>query len=170
MNIEEVYKIIRCWELDAGESFIEYFGDNFCGIDDNEIMEWMLQKGYITEEKLSIFKENDSKWKTISECMNGYEVDYALFPYGECDEEANFKSELIIAEYLIEKNKLEKLEMFAFEGKGWASFKNEQNKKKYQEQLKHRISKWDDEDHKEYEKILALSIDEINERLEMENN
>lgn len=36
---KETYKIIKCWEWDAGESFIEYFGDNCWGINEIELIE-----------------------------------------------------------------------------------------------------------------------------------
>lgn len=164
MNQKEIYKIIRCWEIEAGEGFIEYFADNACNLDEDEIMEWMFKKGYIDKKKLDLFKE-DGGGIGVCDCFCAYEVDSALFPYGECDEEAIFKSELIIAEYLIEHKKENSLIEFAFEGQGWASFDSEEDKQDNKNALQKCINSWDEKDDKEYEKIINLKIEDINARL-----
>lgn len=167
MDKKEIYKLIRCWELENGEGFIEYFGDNCCEIEEDEVMEWMNKKGYISNTKLSIFKK--VRWKTICDCFCGYEVEYSLFPYGECDEDANFKSELIIAEYLIERGLIDKLLEFAYEGKDWACFKNEETKQNYKEYLQDRICAWNEKGDEEYNRISNISIEEINKKLSKQN-
>lgn len=169
MNQKEIYILIRCWEIDAGEGFIEYFGDNYGGINHDEIMPWLAEKGYITSEKLELFKNTTKKYIGLGDCLQAYEVEYSLFPLGECDEEASFKAELIIAEYIVEKG-LEKLLLdFAFEGEGWASFDNEEHKEAHKQGLQKCINNWDDDDYDGYFNVLKLSVDEINERLKKEN-
>ncbi|HDK7194917.1 TPA: hypothetical protein PTV74_003224 [Clostridium botulinum] len=163
MNKKEMYILMRCWELMNGEGFIEYFGDNYGVIEENNFMNWMNEKEYINDEKLKIFK--NAKWVTICDCLCGYENSYSLFPYGECDEDANFKSEVIIAEYLLEKGLEDRLIKFAFKGEGWASFDDKEDEISYKNELKEYLNNWNDDDNDGFERINNLSIQEINDKL-----
>ena len=177
MNQKETYKIIRGWELENGEGFFEYFGDNGCNINTVSLMFWLYGKGYIDVNKINLFAEAlDNAKKSYGrpssgDCLCGYEKEYSLFPYGECDEEAQFKAEIIVAEFIAEnKSYEERLRKFAFEGEGWASFDSEKDKIEYAEGMHKYVDNWDAKDDEEYEKVLKLNIGNINGRLLEENN
>jgi hypothetical protein len=166
MDQKQMYILARCWEIQNGEDFIEYFCD-YWGVKKTEIMEWMNEKGYIDNEKLELFK--NAKNVTMCDCLCGYENDFALFAYGAGDEDASYKSELIIMEYLLEKGLENKLLEFAYEGEDWASFDSEEQKNDYKDELNKYIKNWNDNDNDGFQRIKDLSIKEINDRLFKEN-
>ena len=167
MSIKDIYKILICWQYENGEGVIEYFGDNYGFTSEKELMEWMYKKKYISKDKLDLFYK--SGYSTICDCLCGYEIFYSLFPYGECDEEADCKAIYIISEYLYENNMIDKLKEFAFGGKGWAYFDSKEEKERYNKNLRNRINSWDESDDEEFNKIYSISIKDINNRLEEEN-
>lgn len=178
MTQKEAYKIIYSWESDAGESFLEYFIGNCSNVIIPKLVLWMYRKSYITLDKLNLYSTkyiNAKAWylQPDYEVLCGYEDMYALFPYGQTDEIALAKAHTILAEFLVMQEVwVQRLYEFAYNGKGWSTVDQDNPKelKEHNKRMSDEIESWSERDDKEYETILALSIDEINERLEKEFN
>ena len=172
MNKKEVYNLITTWENMNGESFFEYFGDNESCIHTVSLMFWLYGKGYIGIDKMNSFSEKFNKAEktyqrpSASNCIVGYDIDYSLFPYGECDEDAKNKAILIVSEFISGNTIYEKrLTDFAYEGKGWASFDTDKDKIEYKEEIIKINNGWNKRDELDYEKAIELNIEDINKRL-----
>lgn len=94
---EQMYEYIRKWEMDAGESFLDYFDGS---LNEANLLFWAMGKGYITEEG---FKA----WENEGSSVSGDDIVYGEEPYsivkwdnGEWVEEDYEKAMKILAEFL----------------------------------------------------------------------
>jgi hypothetical protein len=81
-TIEEMHKDLRNWEMEAGESFLDYFG---ASLNEFVFMIWCHGKGYITGEQLLAFESDnpcgtgylygDEEYSVVQEIDN-WEVGY----------------------------------------------------------------------------------------------
>lgn len=101
-----VYSIIRQWEREAGEDFID---SNECFIDGKEILDWMLEKGIVDKEKYDHIIENNETW--IQDLLLGYETGLLN---GECSFPSNDKAYQIISEYISESKELREKFIYDF--------------------------------------------------------
>ena len=101
-----VYAVMNQWMCEAGEDLIDY---NESYIDGNEILEWMLQKGYVTKEKHDQVIENEETW--IQDLLLGYETGVLN---GECDFPSHNKAYQVIAEYISEHKSLREEFIYLF--------------------------------------------------------
>ena len=101
-----VYAVMNQWMCEAGEDLIDY-NENY--IDGDKILEWMLQKGYITKEKYDQVIENGETW--IQDLLLGYETGVLN---GECDFPSNNKAYQVIAEYISEHKTLREEFIYLF--------------------------------------------------------
>ena len=101
-----VYAVMNQWMCEAGEDLIDY---NESYIDGNEILEWMLKKGYVTKEKYDQVIENDETW--IQDLLLGYETGVLN---GECDFPSHNKAYQVIAEYISEHKTLREEFIYLF--------------------------------------------------------
>ena len=104
---ETVYEAIKTWEQDAEEGFTDYFDTT---INTASLMFWCLGKGYIDKTKMDLWLKDleteamgDSN--ILSECLSGYECDFAIFPTSKdmTDEqyyEAEDKGLKVVAEFI----------------------------------------------------------------------
>jgi hypothetical protein len=93
---EQMYKDIRAWEMDAGESFLDYFDGS---LNEANLLFWAMGKGYIGEEGFKVYEEED--------VVSGDDIVYGCYPYsivkeGEngWKEEEYEKAMRILAEFL----------------------------------------------------------------------
>lgn len=93
-----VYSVIMQWMREVGEDFID---QNECFIKGEEILEWMLSKGYITIEKYDEVIISEETW--IQDLLLGYETGVLN---GECQFPSNKKAYQIISEYISENKEL----------------------------------------------------------------
>lgn len=148
MGTERIYKLIRAWEIEAGEGFFDYFEGS---VNIVNLMFWMEGRNYISKKKLNDFCNNSNKFISLWSALCGYEDSFALFPYGECEEECMTKAISVLAEYISNNDIYEKrLEDFLKEYEAYSYQMNEIIK-----------SDWLEE---EYLKTCQLSIDELNEK------
>jgi hypothetical protein len=173
MTQKEAYKIIRCWECEVGEDFFEYFIDNCDLIHIPKLMLWMYQKGYVSLDKLNLYATKYINAKEVYNQPNydvliGYNTPYSLFPFGESDELAIFKAEVIFAEFItLHETWCQRLYDFAFKGKWWSSI-NQEDEDDVNENIKRMeniIETWMDGESDDFDIILALSIDDINNKI-----
>ena len=101
-----VYAVMNQWMCGAGEDLIDY---NESYIDGNEILEWMLQKGYVTKEKHDQIIENEETW--IQDLLLGYETGVLN---GECGFPSHNKAYQVIAEYISEHKTLREEFIYLF--------------------------------------------------------
>ena len=148
LSTKQIYKLIRAWEIEAGEGFFDYFESN---VNEVNLMFWMEGRGYISRYKLNEFCNRNTKWISLWSTLCGYEDKFSLFPYGECEEECMMKATEILAEYMSYNDVYEKrLNDFLNE---YFSYKKEMDKSL--------ASDWLEE---EYLKTCQLSVDELNEK------
>lgn len=144
MDKKHIYKLIRNFEYEMGESFTD---QNESIVNDKCLMFWMLGKGYIDGSKIVAYTK--ARFTELNNVLCGYENEFALFPYGQCEEECHFKAMEILAEFISEVQI-------------------------YQDRLKEIIDedpeylssyeKYDEEFEEEYNLATSLSIDELNEK------
>ena len=101
-----VYAVMNKWMCEAGEDLIDY---NESYIDGDKILEWMLQKGYVTKEKYDQVIENEETW--IQDLLLGYETGVLN---GECDFPSHNKAYQVIAEYISEHKSLREEFIYLF--------------------------------------------------------
>jgi hypothetical protein len=98
---EEIFESIRNWEIDAGESFVDYFDGRL-----NEVnyLFWCLGKGCITSEQFQSWEEEDIAFS--NDIVFGTE-NYSVvqepdfdFSNREVYDEAYDKAMMILAEFL----------------------------------------------------------------------
>jgi len=80
-----------------GESFTD---QNETIVNDKLLMFWMLGKGYIDGNKIVAYTK--ANFTELNNVLCGYEDEFSLFPYGECEEECNFKATEILSEIISE--------------------------------------------------------------------
>lgn len=90
------YLSIMQWMQEQGEDFIDY---NERLVDGDEILDWLLEKKYITEEKYGSIKEDNETW--IQDLLLGYES--GVMKNGECSFTATKKSYQLIAEFISDR-------------------------------------------------------------------
>lgn len=103
MTKEEIFKLIREWEMNAGESFTDYFGSDM-----NELtfMTWCFGKGYINREQYNLWVKN-------MHTLEGNDANYYVYNgYGEdvpwavissdWNEEDFEKAYMVLAEFISE--------------------------------------------------------------------
>lgn len=109
MNKEEMLKIIKDWEDEAGESFIDYFESNIKPI---TFMWWCKGKGYLDKYKMDLWIESYNNKTLEATCANyyisGYDVLFSIFPQTSEDDDENYKQEEkgleVLAEFLTESD------------------------------------------------------------------
>jgi hypothetical protein len=110
---EEMYKAIRNWEIDEGESFLDYFESN---LNEYNLLFWALGKGYINEKG---FQEYELNYK--NNCYTGDDIVYGNYSFSiirQKDDKFWIGSEyeeamLILAEFLSSsKTYQERVDMF----------------------------------------------------------
>lgn len=146
MDKKHIYKLIRNFEFEAGEDFID---QNEHIVNAKCILFWMFGKGYINGDKIKIYGEDPNQnFIGLTDVLKGYEAPYSLFPYGECEEDCHFKAMEILAEFISEcemyQNRLMKI-----------MNEYEQNSS---------YLKRDKDLDEEYNFAISLSIDELNEK------
>lgn len=97
-SIKHIYKLIRNFEFEAGESFTDQFESSF--IDERTFFYWMVVKGYISKEQIEAYEK--AHFTELNNICTGYEDDFSLFPMGECVEDCHFKAMSILAECITE--------------------------------------------------------------------
>lgn len=107
-KIKSIYKLIRNFEFEVGESFVD---QNESIVDDKCMMFWMLGRGYIHPEQIDSYVH--TKFTELNNILCGYDDAFALFPFGEASEECHFKAMLVLAEFIsgieIYQNRLAKI-------------------------------------------------------------
>jgi len=101
-----VYSVIIQWMREAGEDLID---TNESFIDGKDILQWMLHKEMITEEKYNTVIKNNETW--IQDLLLGYETGLLN---GECDFPSNNKAYQIISEYISESKELREKFIYYF--------------------------------------------------------
>lgn len=101
-----VYSIIIQWIREAGEDFID---SNESFIDGELILDWMLNKGMVSQEKYDHIIENNETW--IQDLLLGYETGLLN---GECSFPSNEKAYQIISEYISESKELREKFIYDF--------------------------------------------------------
>lgn len=96
-SAEQMYKDIRNWEYEAGESFGDYFEGS---INEFNLLFWATGKGYITPEQLQKY-ENKKEHTSLDDIIYG-EEEYSIV---KADEEKSFDEQYeeamkIFAEFL----------------------------------------------------------------------
>lgn len=99
LDKKHVYKLIRNFEYEAGENFVD---QNESIVNERCMLFWMLGKGYITGEQITMYAEDSSKLIDLNYILNACEVPFALFPMGNQEEETHFKSMEVLAEIISE--------------------------------------------------------------------
>ena len=143
MDKKHIYKLIRNFEFEAGESFTD---QNESIVNDRCLMFWMLGRGYINGTKIDAYAK--ASFTELNNVLCGYEQEFSLFPYGETEEECHFKSMEILSE-LIAESKIyqDRLLKIMNEHEEYSSYVE---RDEYLE--------------KEYNLAVSLSINELNEK------
>lgn len=94
-SVETIYKLIRRKEYSMGEDFIDQYESI---VNDMPFVTYLFGKGIITKEILNSFISEN--FASLQSFLGGYDEPYCLFPYGECEEESNFKKYHVLAEYI----------------------------------------------------------------------
>lgn len=94
------YSVMMKWMQEAGEDLIDY---NCYWIDGEQMLDWMLEKGYVTQEQYDQVIENEETH--IQDLILGYETGVLN---GECEFPSNYKAYQVIAEYISENEQLRK--------------------------------------------------------------
>lgn len=95
------YTVMRQWEYEAGESFVDY-NENI--VKGNDILDWLLNKNYITKEKhISVIEKEETH---LGDLLFGFET--GVMQFGECCFPATNKSYQLLAEYISENEELRK--------------------------------------------------------------
>lgn len=101
---EQMYKDIRNWEMDAGESFLDYFGSN---LNESNLLFWAMGRGYIDEEGFKAWEKD--------KYSSGDSIIYGEEPYSivkesdeDKDEDGYEKAMKILAEFLASSDTYQK--------------------------------------------------------------
>ena len=92
----EIYEAIISWEIEAGESFVDYFDSS---LKEGSYLFWCLGKGYITPEQFRAWEEEEMAFNT--DIVFGQEK-YSVVqePEFNYQDEAYEKAMYILAEFL----------------------------------------------------------------------
>ena len=101
-SVETIFKLIVNTEYEMGEDFIDQNENIVKGM---PFVFYLLGKGAISKDKANVMVE---KGVTLQEMMYDFEEDWSLFPYGECDAEANGKWLYLLSELIFEFDEYKK--------------------------------------------------------------
>ncbi len=96
---KHIYKLIRNFEFEAGEDFVD---QNESIVNERCMLFWMFGKGYITGKQITMYAKDSSPLVDLNDILTAYEVPFALFPMGQCEEDAHFKAMEVLAELISE--------------------------------------------------------------------
>lgn len=120
---DSMYELIRAWENDAGEGFMDYF-DYQLNISD--VAEWCLKKNYISSEQFSKFMGTYySDYTTIDNLLFD-QYDFCVYQWKDNTSDEDYykledKAVKVLAEYLSEhKDYIKKVILFSI-GKDWST-------------------------------------------------
>ncbi len=99
MDKKSIYKLIRNFELEMGEDFID---QNESIINEKCLMFWMLGKGFISGKNIDSYCEPNNNFIDLNDMLCGSEQYYALFPNGQCEEDCHLKAMEILSELISE--------------------------------------------------------------------
>ena len=100
---EEIFEAVRNWEMDAGESFLDYFDGS---INLTNFVSWSLGKGYMTEEKFHAWEAEEYNFISGDEILFSEEefsiVREPEFTFNDRDnhDKEYDKAQMILAEFL----------------------------------------------------------------------
>lgn len=99
LDKKHIYKLIRNFEYEAGEDFVD---QNESIVNERCMLFWMLGKGYISGEQISMYAKDSRKLIDLNDILSAYEVPFALLPMGSQEEDAHSKSMEVLAELISE--------------------------------------------------------------------
>jgi len=137
-------------------------------------MLWMYQKGYISLDKLNLYATKYINAKEVWEqpeqdILVGDGTPYSLFPFGGNDEIAIFKAQVIFAEFItLHENWCQRLYDFAFKGKWWSTIEQDDLDAvdKNIKLMEKTVTFWRSGEIDDFDIILGMSIEDINNKLE----
>jgi hypothetical protein len=74
MDSREIFDLIRAWEYDAGESFVDYWGYN---LNVPNFMFWCVGKGVLTQAQFNVW-ERDFQLKGIFDSLKASDPNYFI--------------------------------------------------------------------------------------------
>lgn len=151
VSAEDFFQAMVHWEREVGEDFIDQ-NENFISI--GYFIHWLRGRGIISADKFNQYIKQDRR-ATLQTFLAGYEDMWALFPYGETDEDAHYKGFQLMAEYLVGLDVGKKVIFDTI---------TQYPDKRYKIITEH---EWE-HTHELWERIQSISIEEINTRLEEE--
>ena len=102
----EIYNSIVKWQMEAGESFLDYFDGDFNAV---SFMMWCRGREYVTVEQFNLWEkayiggedEADEAQSLVHDC-HGENIPYAVVSEENWTEEGQKRAFMILAEFISE--------------------------------------------------------------------